>query len=561
MHLIRLDGISVQHGGRVLFRDVDWAIGEGDRVGLVGPNGAGKSSLLRAIAGTGPVEAGRVTRRRGVTVGYLPQEPEIRPERTLFEEASAPPAPLREVEAELSSIEAQLADPGVTADARRLQRALDRQQEALARYEALGGPRHASRARELLAHLGFRPEQFDLEAAVLSGGQKKLVALVRVALASPDVLLLDEPDNHLDLEAKRKLESFVHAWPGAVIVVSHDRYLLDETTGRTAELEGGRLELYEGGYSAYSAERELRRLRQLRRYADQQKEIARIEASIARFELWASMVVNERHIKQARSRRKMLDRMEARGELVERVVDRRPMKLRLEGGRGSTRALSLEGVAMAFDGSPLFSDLDLLMTEGERVGLIGPNGAGKSVLFRLILGELEPRGGRIRVGPSTRIGYYAQEHQTLERWLDSTALRLVRDAAPLTEGSAVSFLMRFQLGYEQVRQPIRTLSGGERSRLQLALLMLERPNLLLLDEPTNNLDIASAEVLESALEQFEGSLLLISHDRYLLDRAVDRVLVLEAGTLRAYPGGYTDYLEAVATGGQPNRPRSPERQT
>jgi ATP-binding cassette subfamily F protein 3 len=220
------------------------------------------------------------------------------------------------------------------------------------------------------------------------------------------------------------------------------------------------------------------------------------------------------------------------------------MDLRLDGWRGSTKALEIAGLRMGFEGGSLFSDLDLLVRDGERVGLLGPNGSGKSVLFQLILGKLEPLAGSIRVGPSTRIGYYAQEHQTLDAWLGRSPLELVRDTAPLSEGSAVGFLLKLLFTYEQVRQPIRTMSGGERSRLQLAFLVLQNPNLLLLDEPTNNLDIPSAEVLESALDDFEGAILVISHDRYFLDRVVDRVVELEAGALRAYAGGYTDYLAA-----------------
>jgi ATP-binding cassette subfamily F protein 3 len=255
--------------------------------------------------------------------------------------------------------------------------------------------------------------------------------------------------------------------------------------------------------------------------------------------------VNERHIKQARSRRRMLDRMEERGEIVEKVRERKRMSLAIEGFRGSDRALELRSLAMGFGNDLLFAGLDLLVRDGERVGLIGPNGAGKSVLFRLILGELEPLEGTVKIGPSTRLGYYAQEHETLDAWRERSPLERVRDVSPMTEGAAVSLLLRFLFGYEQVRQPISTLSGGERSRLQLAVLMLEKPNLLLLDEPTNNLDIVSSEVLEGALDEFEGSILVISHDRYLLDRVVDRVVELRDGDLVGHPGGYTDFLEAT----------------
>jgi len=286
-------------------------------------------------------------------------------------------------------------------------------------------------------------------------------------------------------------------------------------------------------------------LRQQQMYAAQQKKIQQIEANI---KLWlekAAADLNERYARQAHSRQKMLDRMEANGEMIERVVDRKRMDLQIEGSRGSNRALELANLTMGFDNDLLFLGLNMQVWHGERVGLIGPNGVGKSVLFKLILGELEPLDGQIKVGPSNKIGYYSQEHQTLTNFLHRSPLELVRDVKPMAEGEAVAFLLKFLFKYDQLRLPISGFSGGERSRLQLACLMLQKPNLLLLDEPTNNLDIYAVEVLESALEDFEGAILTISHDRYFLDRVVDRVVELDDGSLRGYPGGYTDYLQAT----------------
>jgi ATP-binding cassette subfamily F protein 3 len=550
MHIIHLDNIAINYAGREIFTGLTWAIGDRDRVGLVGPNGAGKSSLLRVLAGLQTPERGHVTRispERGqpVTVGYLPQAIDLPGERTLLEVAGELPGDLARVEAALAGVEAKLADPAVYNNLDRLDRVLARQAELVEQYERLGGPRHAGLVREVLSHLGFGPDACDQPVGTLSGGQKKLAVLARLAAEQPDVLLLDEPDNHLDLAAKRLLETFIRSYPGAVVIVSHDRYLLDEVATQIAELENGRLTVYPGNYSAYASERELRRLRQQQQYVSQQKEIARIEAAIRRFELWASLVVNERHIRQARHRRKMLERMEANGEIIEKVREQRRMGLELNGWRGSSRVLAVEGLAMGFGDDLLFADLSFELWHGERVGLIGPNGAGKSVLFRLLLGQAEPLAGRVKIGPSVGVGYYSQEHQTLGEWMDRTPLDLVRRAWPRSEGEAVALLGKFVFSYEQTRQPIRTLSGGERSRLQLLWLMLQRPNLLLLDEPTNNLDILSAEVLEGALEDFEGTLLVISHDRYFLDRVVDRVLALDEGALTTYDGGYTDYLAAV----------------
>jgi ATP-binding cassette subfamily F protein 3 len=367
-----------------------------------------------------------------------------------------------------------------------------------------------------------------------------------LAAWSPDVLLLDEPDNHLDVMAKAKLESFIRDLRGAVVLVSHDRYLLDACVTEIAEFEGGRLTLYPGDYSNYTVERELRRIRQAQVYAAQQRNFARIEAMIKDWELKAAADLNERHARQAASRRKMLARMEASGDLVDAVVERRLMDFQIEGGRGSTKAVELKDVAMGFDDDLLFVGLNALIQHGERVGLVGRNGAGKSVLFKLILGEYTPLEGVVKVGPSTRVGYYAQQHETLGAWYRRTPLDLVRDLQPLSEGTAVAKLLKFAFSYEQARQPIHSLSGGERSRLQLLALVLQSPNLLLLDEPTNNLDIASADVMESALEDFEGAILAISHDRYFLDRIVNRVLELEDGVLTEYPGGYSDYARKKA---------------
>lgn len=545
MHIINIDRITINHAGREIFHDLSWAIGDRDRVGLVGPNGVGKSSLLKTIAGHYQADAGSVNIIRGIRTGYLPQEVHLTPGKTLWEEAALLPPELEAVEVELARIETALADPAVYGDSGKLERMLNRQEKAISQFEALGGLKHEARVKELLNRLGFKPEHYHLPTETLSGGEKKLVMLVRLTLDTPQVLLLDEPDNHLDLEAKRHLEAFIRQYPGTVIMVSHDRYLLDESVTQIAELDTGKLTLFKGNYSEYATELELRRLKQEQAYVAQQKRIAQIENFIHISEEKAKADLGERHARQARSRRRMLDRMEANGEIIERVTERRRMNLQLEGGRGSNKALELKQVSMGFGDDLLFMDVNLLVQHGERVGLIGPNGAGKSVLFKLILGELEPLDGELKIGPSCRVGYYSQEHQTLAGWLHRSPLERVRDVKPMPEGDAVAFLLKFLFKYEQLRMPISGFSGGERSRLQLACLVLQKPNLLLLDEPTNNLDIPSVEVLEGALEDFEGAIFTISHDRYFLDRVVDRVVELKEGGLQGYLGGYSEYLEAT----------------
>ena len=545
MHILRVNGVTVNFAGRELYRDLSWVIGDHDRVGLVGPNGAGKSTLFKLLLGDIEPDQGHITRHKGIRVGYLPQDIELPPEKTLIEMAMIKPPELVEVETRLEAMEAQLADPEVYGDERRLADVLAQHEAQMTLYQNMNGHRHASRVRELLAMLGFHQENDDLPAAALSGGQKKMLGLVQLAVAAPDILLLDEPDNHLDMAGKRHLEWFILNYRSSVVIISHDRYLLDEVATQTVELDDGKITVYHGNYSYYLNERELRRLRQRQQYVTQQKEIARLEEMIERFERWAKQVLSRKHMLAARQRRRMLEKMEARGEIIEKVVDAKRMDFKVPGWRGSKKALELEDVSMAFGDKPLFFDANLLLRHGERVGLIGPNGAGKTVLFKLILGEYKPTSGKIYVGPSIRIGRYSQEHQTLAGWLDKTPLDLIRNLQNSSESNAVTFLLRMAFRYEQARQPIAALSGGERSRLQLALVMLRQPNLLLLDEPTNNLDIPSVEVLEDALDEFVGTALMISHDRYFLDQTVDRVVELRDGGLKAYAGGYTEYLEAT----------------
>lgn len=561
MIIASLHDVTFAYGARTVLDGLCWQIQAGQKVGVVGPNGAGKSTLLRLIGGELSPERGTIVRDRSVRIGYLAQQPRLHAQRSVWQEVLSAATALARVQAELRRLEQRMADPQVCDDAAALERTMAAYDRAQAELEHMDGYAHEAHVREVLHALGFDDASLDQPVGTLSGGQKKLVGLARLLSARADVLLLDEPDNHLDLAHKEQLEAFIAGFEGTVLIVSHDRYLLDQTVGDIAEIEDGRLTFYPGHtYSAYAVEKQVRLLRQQQRYAAQQKEIARIEAAIARFELWASLVVNERHARQARSRRKMLERMDR----VERpVLERRRMGLQLEGWRGSTKVLEINALDKAFpqpeagpegDGeNVVLAGVNLLLYHGERVGLLGPNGSGKSVLLRCILGIEEPTGGHITVGPSVRIGYYAQEHETLDPTL--TLIEQVRRTRPMYDQEAVSFLGRFLFPYEMTRQPVGTLSGGERSRLQLAMLMLSGCNFLLLDEPTNNLDLPSAEALEGALDEFEGTVLVVSHDRYFLDRVVERIVDLEEGALVEYPGDYSYYREhhrrghgGVATG-------------
>ena len=538
MTLVSLQSIDKLYGSNRILRNLSWLVEDRARVGLVGPNGAGKSTLLRLLAGQEGVQAGGVVRRRGLRHAFLPQHV-TGDERSALQVALASRPDLAAVEQDLRRVETDLADPEVYSDPRRLEFALVRQEKLLARHEQLGGSGFEGEVRHVLLDLGLPASDLDRPMRDLSGGQRKIATLAICVAQRPDLLLLDEPETHLDLAHRELLESLIGEFPGAVVIVSHDRYLLDETVGEIAELEDGAIRTWPGNYSAYALARKLELLRQQELYVAQQKEIDRLEEAIARFRHWAHITVNERHIRQARVKQRQIDQMEK----VDRpVLERRKMALRLTSeARGGQKVFELRGVAIGFDGRAVIRRADLTVMRGERVGVVAPNGAGKSVLARLLVGELDPDEGSIWSGPSITVGYYSQGHETLPS--DSTPLQLVRSVKPVTENAAVAQLLAFLFTYDQVRRPVSSLSGGERSRLQLMLLMLDGPNCLILDEPTNHLDIDSSEALEAALESYDGTAIVISHDRYFLDRIVDRIVEIRDGRLISHAGGYSAWSQ------------------
>ena len=538
---IQLSEVSLVLGSRTIFKDLNWNIQNVQKIGLIGPNGAGKSSLFKLITGEYTAEPGGViTRAKDITIGYIPQELELENEQTAFQVALARNSRWHSLHSILDEIETQIGQPLVYNNPNTLGRVLDDQQKYLEEYLALGGDRYPERVSQVLEKLGLDRIHHNKPVSKLSGGQKKLVSLAGLILAKPDVLLLDEADKHLDLKGKAYLERLILEYPGAVVIISHDRYLLDAVITHIAELEDGKLFTFRGGYSSYMVDKELRFARQEELFHVQQREISRLQAAIKRYAMWGKVYDNEKFAIRAKAMQKRVDRMEK----VERpVIDRRKMNLELSGWRGSEKVLEVRDLDKSFNGVPVFLGLNLLLWHGERVGLIGPNGAGKSVFVRAIIEREFSDTGKVFLGPSVTIGYYAQELETLD--LSMTLMDIVRRAVPanrtMSESRTVAFLNRFLFTYAQVSQPISILSGGERSRLQLALLVLSGANFLILDEPTNNLDIASAEVLENTLQDFEGTVLVISHDRYFLDRVVNRILVLEEGILKEYQGSYSDY--------------------
>jgi ATP-binding cassette subfamily F protein 3 len=534
MNLLQLHHLSLSLGAHPIFTDINLDVQQGQKIGLIGPNGAGKTSLFKIIIGEHDAEPGsQITRSKELSIGYLAQHPELEAGQTAFEAALTGSRRWAAVHAELEKIETSLADPVVYGSEKKLANALERQQALVEEYMLLGGDQYPQRVKQLLFGLGLEEGQLEKSVDLLSGGQKKLVGLARLLMAQPQLLLLDEPDNHLDLKGKTFLEKWIQSYDGAVVIVSHDRYLLDAVVTDIAELEDGKLTVFRGDYSEFMIDKQIRLARQQELFQVQQKQVARIEAAIQRYAIWAKTYDNEKFAKRAHAIQNRLDKME---RLEKPTLERRRMDLQLNGWRGSNKVR----VSKKFKAQQVLQDLDFTLLHGERVGVIGANGSGKSVLLRLAVGLMQPDAGDVVLGPSVKTGYYAQEHETLD--FKQTLIDCVQRAGRMSEGSAVSYLKKYLFTYRQAGQKIGELSGGERSRLQLALIVLSGANFLLLDEPTNNLDIQSAEVLEDALSEFDGTVLVISHDRYFLDRVVERILVVENGEILEFMGGYSEYL-------------------
>jgi ATP-binding cassette, subfamily F, member 3 len=528
-------GVVKSFGGRRILDGLDLDLPARARVGLIGANGSGKSMLLRLLSGADEPDAGAVTLRRGAVVAHLSQLV-TGDERTIRRTIRDARPEVAALEARLARVEAQLADPALAADLDRMTRVLEHQARLLEEREALGADRVEGDAIRHLRDLGLSERELDRPTAALSGGQRKLVALAACLVLAPDVLLLDEPEAHLDVERRRVVEELVREFPGAVLIVSHDRYLLDETVSQIAELEHGRIRLWPGNYSAYAVAREVELIRRQQHWVTQQKEIARLEEAIRRFKDWANRVVNERHIKQARTKQRQIDRME---KVEKPVFERRRMALALRSAsRGGDRVIELRGV----DFDPILIDVRLTIMRGERVGIVGPNGAGKTVLARLLTGDLAPTEGERWAGPSITVDFLTQTASELS--VDKTPIDLVRAAKPIGEGEAVGLLVKFLFDYEQLRRPVGSMSGGERTRLRCLLLMLSLANCLVLDEPTNHLDIPAVETLESALEGYDGTVIAVSHDRYFLDRIAYRIVEVRDGDVRSYEGGFSAWERA-----------------
>jgi ATP-binding cassette, subfamily F, member 3 len=539
--LIQAANIRFAHGGNQIFEDASFEISEGDRLALIGANGAGKSTLFKLMARMLTPHGGAVTHRRGLTCGYLSQESSLDPHQTVREIVALAAGDPAALEIRLHELEVQMAEP---LDDDSLAAVMDEYAATLARADNVTAGDDEAVA-EVLAGLRIPRERWDTSIGSLSGGEKKLTALARLLVEKPDVLLLDEPDNHLDLEAKSWLEGYVVGHPGAVAIITHDRYFIDRAVNEIFELEDGHVTAYPGNYTAYLQLKRERLERQAQLRELQEREYKKLKASAEQLTQWARQ--NPKFAPRAENqRRKMAEERERLDKTPPPVLTRRQIEVDFNTSRGSTLVLETKGLAKSFGEREVFKPFELAIRHGEVVGLVGPNGAGKTTLFRLILGKERPSSGTIRLGPSVVVGYYAQEQETLDP--ATTPLELVRKLKPYTEQQAISFLNSLLFDRGDALNKIGNLSGGERARLQIGALILGGANFLLLDEPTNNLDIGSTEILEAALLEFPGSILTISHDRYFLDKLCTRTIELRDGIVRDFPGGFTDFHEHRSIG-------------
>ena len=531
--MIRLDSVSKQHGSQILFLEASMSVFRGEKVGLVGPNGAGKSTIFRMIVGEESPDGGQVVSDRGVTIGYFSQDVGEMAGRSVLAETMAGAGEVSEVAAELKELEHAMADP---SRADELDRLVTRFGDVQARFDELDGYGLESRAREILAGLGFAPEVVEGDVGRLSGGWKMRVALARILLMRPDALLLDEPTNHLDLESILWLERFLRDFDGGLVITSHDRELLNRLATKIVEIDGGDLTTYTGDYDFYEQQRELAAQQQEAQYARQQAMLAKEKAFIARFQARAS------HAAQVQSRVKKLEKIDT----LEPPKRRRTVQFQFpKPPRSSEDVVKLERVAKGWGTRRIYDGLDFLVRRGERWCVLGVNGAGKSTLLKLVAGETDPDEGAVTLGASVSLGYFAQHAMELLEE-DGTVLSTIERAHPRASGGSLrTVLGAFGFSGDDVDKRCRVLSGGEKARLVMASMLYNPPSFLVLDEPTNHLDLETKAMLIEALKDYEGTMLFVSHDRRFLRAVSNRVLEVSPEGVVQYGGGYAEYVESA----------------
>ena len=528
--MIRLDNISKQNGKQLLFIEASASLQRGEKIGLVGPNGAGKSTLFRMITGGEPPDEGLVLVDRGVTIGFFSQDVGEMAGRSAVAEVMDGAGDVSIVAAELAELEAALADPD---QADKLDEILERFGEVQARFEELGGYALEGKAREVLAGLSFSQEMMEADVGKLSGGWKMRVALARILLMRPDVMLLDEPSNHLDLESLIWLEQFLGGYEGALLMTSHDREFMNRIINKVIEIDGGSLTSFSGDYEFYEQQRALNEKQQQAQFERQQAMLAKEIKFIERFKARAS------HAAQVQSRVKKLDKIER----VEPPKRRQAMSFEfLPAPRSGEDVVNLRGVHKRYGSRVIYEGLDLLVRRRERCAVLGVNGAGKSTLLKLVTGATKPDEGSVALGGSVKMAYFAQHAMEL---LDGehTVFEALEEAFPRApQGSLRALAGGFGFSGDDIEKRCRVLSGGEKARLVMARMLYDPPNFLVLDEPTNHLDIATKEMLIAALAQYEGTMLFVSHDRHFLAALSNRVLELTPEGIHQYGGGYTEYV-------------------
>ncbi|TIS85930.1 ABC-F family ATP-binding cassette domain-containing protein [Mesorhizobium sp.] len=529
--MIRLESIGKQNGRQLVFIEASAALQKGEKVGLVGPNGAGKTTLFRMITGQEQPDEGQVSVDRGVTIGYFSQDVGDMAGRSAVAEVMDGAGPVSEVAAEMRELEAAMADPARSGE---MDEIIARYGDLQARFEDLDGYALDGRAREVLDGLGFSQEMMDGDVAKLSGGWKMRVALARILLMRPNAMLLDEPSNHLDLESLIWLEQFLKNYDGALLMTSHDREFMNRIVNKVVEIDGGSLTAYSGNYEFYQQQRAIADRQQQAQFERQQAMLAKEIAFIERFKARAS------HAAQVQSRVKKLDKIDR----VEPPKRRQTVSFEFQPApRCGEDVVTLKNIHKRYGSRSIYAGLDFQVRRRERWCVMGINGAGKSTLLKLVAGASEPDDGTVARGPSVKMGYFAQHAMELLEG-ERTVFQTLEDAFPQAGQAPLRALAGcFGFSGDEIEKKCRVLSGGEKARLVMALMLFDPPNLLVLDEPTNHLDIATKEMLISALSQYEGTMLFVSHDRHFLAALSNRVLELTPDGIHTYGGGYTAYVE------------------
>ena len=536
MIVLSCNNLNKSFGIDTILENVSFTVNEYDKVGIIGVNGTGKTTLFKILSGIYGYDSGDIYLGKGVEIGYLEQNTNFHSEGTIFEEVLEVFKDLIEMETYLRDLEVKIANESSNPNSKELEKIMNEYSNKLEKFSELNGYGYKSEAKGVLKGLGFSDEDMDKKINILSGGEKTRVLLAKLLLKNPSLLLLDEPTNHLDSEAIEWLEVFLKQYKGTVIIISHDRYFLDQVVNRVFEIHNKKLRTYNGNYSKFIELSKVEKELELKKFEDQQKEIKKQEESIDRLKAYG----REKHLKRARSKEKMLDKVE--------VLDRPEMyrkKANIKFSPSVTSGndvLEARDISMGYGDRTLFRNLNLNIYRGEKVALIGPNGAGKSTLFKIIMNSLQPLTGSVKLGTNVHVDYFHQEQKTLN--LDNTIIdEIWNDHPQLTQTTLRTMLGAFLFEDEEVFKKISTLSGGERARVAILKLILSNSNFLLLDEPTNHLDIDSKEVLEEALLNYEGTLFTISHDRYFLNTVIDKILVLDENGITEYLGNYDYYIE------------------